>query len=78
MAEVTDHSVKAGNEMLDSCIFNASTYKNPDGAQTMVREILQDYGAAVVIPRQPLVSGQTYLVSISTKGKTYSWSFRVE
>jgi hypothetical protein len=77
--DVSDYSFKAGNQTLPSCVFDASTYHNPDnGTQTLAREILKDWGTAVLIPRQPLTSGQTYTVSISAHGKTYSWSFTVE
>lgn len=79
VAQVSGYSVKAGHQNLESCVFNASTYKNPStAAQTRARNILKAYGAVVLIPRQPLASGQTYSVSISANGKTYSWSFSVE
>jgi uncharacterized protein YkwD len=79
IAEVSSYSVKAGNQTFESCVFNASTYNNPsEDAQTRARDILKAYGAIVLIPRQPLASSQTYTVSISANGKTYSWSFSVE
>ncbi len=79
VAEVSGYSLKVGNQTLESCVFNASTYNNPDSAtQTRARDVLKAYGAVVLIPRQPLASGQAYTVSISTNGKTDSWSFSVE
>ena len=77
-ANVSDYSFKADGQILPSCIFTASTYNNPDEAtQARGRNALQAYGAAVLIPRQPLTSGQTYAVSITANGKTYNWSFAV-
>jgi uncharacterized protein YkwD len=78
IAEVSGYSIKAGNQVVESCVFNASTYHNTsEAAQTRARDILKAYGAVVLIPRQPLMSGQTYTVSINANGKTYSWSFSV-
>jgi hypothetical protein len=78
VADVSDYSFKAGNQTLPSCVFDAATYTNLDNAtQTLAREILKDWGTAVLIPRQPLTSGQTYTVSISANSNTYSWSFSV-
>jgi uncharacterized protein YkwD len=79
VASVSDYSLKVGERTLASCVFDASTYNNPDDAtQARGRNGLKAYGAAVLIPRQPLTSGQTYAVSISANGKTYGWSFSVE
>jgi hypothetical protein len=79
VANVSDYSFKVGNQTLRSCVFDASTYDNPDnGTQDLAREILKDWGAIVLIPQLPLTSGQTYTVSISANGSTYSWSFSVE
>jgi len=79
VANVSDYSLKMGDQTLPSCVFDASTYNNPDEAtQARGRNGLKAYGTAVLIPRQPLTSGQTYAVSISANGKTYSWSFSVE
>lgn len=79
MANVSDYSLKTGGRTLDSCVFDASTYVNPDeNTQSLAREILKDWGTAVLIPRQPLTSGQTYTVTITANGKTYNWSFSAE
>lgn len=77
--EVSAYSLKDGSKRLQICVFNASTYNNPSGAAQMRgRNILKGYGTVVLIPRQPLASGQTYVVSISANGKVYSWSFSVK
>ncbi len=79
LADVSTYAVKAGDKTLESCVFNASTYSNPNGAaQTRARDILKAYGTVVLIPRQPLASGQTYTISIRTNDQNYNWSFRVE
>lgn len=79
VANVSDYSLKTGGQTLESCVFNASTYNNPDeAAQARAQDVLKAYGTAVLIPRQPLASGQTYTVSITANGKTYNWSFSVE
>jgi hypothetical protein len=76
---VTDHSLQTSGQTLASCVFSASTYNNPDQAtETEAREILKNWGAVVLIPRQPLISGRTYVVSISANGGIHNWSFSVE
>lgn len=79
VADVSDYSLREGTQTLESCVFNASTYNNPDeDTQSLARDILKGWGTAVLIPRQPLASGQTYTVSITANGETYNWSFSVE
>ncbi|MBV8773663.1 MAG: hypothetical protein JO166_15250 [Deltaproteobacteria bacterium] len=66
-----DHSTP-----IEACAFNADTYVNPDTiAQTAARAILREFGAIIVMPRQPLSSGR-YAVSV-TAGKKYSWAFHI-
>jgi len=79
VAKVSDYSVKAAGQTLKSCAFGGSTYRNPsEAAEALGRNILKRYGAVVLIPRQPLKSGQLYAISISANGKTYEWSFNVK
>ncbi len=60
---------------LETCGFDASNYNNPDAtAQQRGRDILQAYGAAVVVPRLPLDPG-SYMVSITVNGREYKWRF---
>jgi uncharacterized protein YkwD len=62
---------------IEACAFDASTYVNPDPAQQKrVREGLRDFGAVVVIPRDPLTPGG-YTVSITAMGRQYTWSFGI-
>lgn len=76
---VSSHAVKVGTRTLKTCIFDASTYNNPNaGSQTRARRILKAYGAVVLIPRRPLTSDRVYHVSITADGTKYSWSFRVQ
>jgi uncharacterized protein YkwD len=78
VADVSDYSFKVNDQALPSCIFTAATYNNPDdGTQTLARDVLKGWGTVVMIPRQLLTSGQTYTVSITANGNTYSWSFSV-
>ena len=39
------------------------------------RQILGSRDAIILMPQQPLVAGQTYTVSITSNGTTYTWSF---
>src|SRR5262249_44196483 len=63
------HSFTANGLSLTNCVIDST---NPSlGAS------LKSRGAVVLIPRQPLVSGTLYTVSMTVNGVPYSWSFRV-
>jgi uncharacterized protein YkwD len=75
---VSRHNIKAGSTILEHCFFDETNYTNPEAsAQSLGRAILDLRDAIVLIPRQPLVPGTTYTVSITVNGRTYGWSFRV-
>ena len=73
---VTDHNFSHEGTPLDSCVFDGNTYTNPDAAtQDLGRNVLGGRNAVVLMPRQPLASGETYDVSITSNGQTYVWQF---
>lgn len=62
---------------ISACAFDASSYTNPDPQQqTRAREGMRDFGAVVVIPRDPLTPGR-YTASITASGRHYTWSFTI-
>lgn len=76
-----------GGGALEVCAFGSTQYVNttdspgtyvggPRSAQDIGRSILRGYGAVFVIPRSPLVAGQTYHVSVTVNGTPLKWSFR--
>ena len=63
---------------LEHCVFTEETYTHPDSAQqSLGRSILNSRDAVVLIPRQPLLAGQTYTPSLTVNGETYTWSFTI-
>lgn len=75
---VTDHSFSQGDTPLEHCIFNETTYTNPNiNDQNSARIILNLRDAVVLMPRWPLSLGEAYTVSITADGSTYTWSFSV-
>ena len=75
---VTASSLMQGNTALDHCIFDETNYYNPEPSrQDSVRRTLQNRNAIILIPRNPLVLGMRYTVSITVNGRTYTWSFKV-
>ncbi len=75
---VTAHSFKQGVTNLEHCIFDETNYTNSNSSyQSLGRSVLGSRDAIVLIPRAPLVAGNTYTVSITTNGNTYTWSFTV-
>ncbi|GAB4499934.1 MAG: hypothetical protein OHK0052_15630 [Anaerolineales bacterium] len=73
---VTASSFMQNGTPLDHCVFDESTYTNPDtSAQALARSILDYRDAVILIPKSPLTPGATYQVSITSDGQTYTWSF---
>lgn len=73
---VTNFSLKAGTSSKPACIFDETNYVNPDGStQNTGRAILNSRDAVIIIPRDPLVSGQEYTVSVSANGNLTQWRF---
>jgi hypothetical protein len=63
-------------QLLDHCVFDQTSYVNPDRRyQDLGRGILGMRSAVVVMPKSPLLPGQTYEVEIDTGGATLSWRF---
>ncbi len=64
---------------LEHCVFDETTYRNPDGLQQdLGRTILGARDAIVLIPRSPLSAGTTYTASVTVNGQRHTWSFSVE
>lgn len=75
---VTASSLSDGGAALQHCVFTESTYANVDAnSQSLGRAILNSRDAVVLVPRQPLVNGHTYTVSMTVSGSTLTWSFSV-
>jgi hypothetical protein len=75
---VTDHSFSSAGQPLDHCVFDETTYINPDNkARDLGQGILGSRDAIVLIPRAPLTPGAQYTVSITVDGTPHTWSFWV-
>jgi uncharacterized protein YkwD len=73
---VSAHSFRRDGTSLEHCLFDETSYINPDAsAQSLARSILNSRDAIVLIPRQPLTSATTYTVSITANGQVHTWSF---
>ena len=73
---VTSHRLMDGNQVLESCRFDETTYTNSNAfAQSAGREILNQRDAVVIIPRRELTVGRTFTVEVVADGQTYTWSF---
>ncbi len=73
---VTAHSFQENGVAREHCVFDETNYANPNGSyQSLGRSILNMRDAIVIMPRNPLISGATYTVSITVNGNTYVWSF---
>jgi uncharacterized protein YkwD len=67
-----------GGASVEACAFDDSSYANRDSAsQSIGRDVLRNYGAIVIVPRQPLRPGG-YAVEITAGEERYTWSFTVK
>jgi len=75
---VTAHSFMRGNTPLEHCVFDETTYYNPDSSlQGLGRAILSSRDAIVLLARQPLTANTNYTASVTVDGQTHTWSFTV-
>jgi hypothetical protein len=78
-AGLESFSLTRNGTAVESCAFDASSYKSADPvAQDRVRKELAHFAAIVMVPREPLVPGATYSVNIKAGGQSFSWWFAVE
>lgn len=76
--QVTAHSFMRGETPLPHCVFDETTYSNPQsGTQNSGRQVLNSRDAVVLMPQHPLQIGQTYRASITANGQTTEWQFTV-
>ena len=71
---VTDHSFSQDGQELEHCVFDETSYVNPDNQDTG-RHLLDSRDAVVLMPRKPLEVGKAYTVRIVVNGQTVSWTF---
>ncbi len=77
-AVLQSYSLEREGSPVQACGYDAGAYRNPQPlATTMGRRALTYFGAIVIIPRKPLVRGNTYLVRATVSGAHYVWWFKV-
>jgi hypothetical protein len=68
----------AQGNSLAACQYDGSNYRNSNAdARELGRLLLAGNNAAVVVPRQPLVAGQTYTFSVTSNGQRSESTFTV-
>ena len=76
--ELSASSVTESGKAIEHCAFDSHSYRNPNGeAQEYGRWALRSAGAVVLIPREPLIRGAQYSVSVTAHGRIYAWTFRI-
>ena len=71
-------SFKNSSGELDHCVYDETNYVNGSTyEQNLGRLILNSRDAVVIMPKNPLNVGETYMVSLTNGFTTYSWSFSV-
>jgi uncharacterized protein YkwD len=76
---VTAHSFKLEGKNLPHIVLDENTYRNPDRkSQDVARIVMRMRSGIILIPRDPLIPGKKYDVSITSNNQTYSWSFYVD
>lgn len=73
---VTGYSFSVNGSPGFACMFTESTYNNSNSAaQQSGRRILDVRDAVVIIPFNPFTVGNTYQVTVTIDGETYSAEF---
>ncbi|HEV7731064.1 MAG TPA: CAP domain-containing protein [Candidatus Binatia bacterium] len=76
---VTAHALSRGGTPVEHCVFDGTTYTNPDpAAQSSGRNVLGARDAVVIMAKEPLVKGAGYEASLVVNGQTLAWSFTVD
>ena len=77
---VTNHTFTTGDQQpVDHCVFDGTDYKNPDGnARNLGRSILGGANAVVLMPDEPLLPGEQYCFSVTSRGVTTDACFTVD
>jgi hypothetical protein len=76
---VTSHSLMQGGIPLEHCVFDETSYTNPDSTQQNIgRSALNERDAIILIPCASFTAGANYTASITVNGQTYTWSFITE
>lgn len=76
--DVTSTSLARNGAQVEHCVFDETNYSNPDGyMRDLGRAILDGRDAVVLVPRTALTPGSAYTVSVTARGATYTWWFRV-
>jgi hypothetical protein len=75
--EVSSALVTRDGAELDTCLITAASYVGRDTGQTEIGKYrLARFGAAVILPREPLAPGN-YKVALKESDKLYQWTFTV-
>jgi uncharacterized protein YkwD len=76
--QVTGHRVMMNGTPVETCLFDETSYVNPDPTvQSTGRIVLNVRDAIVIMPKNPLIPGSTYTVEITSAGSTSAWNFTV-
>ena len=76
---VAAFSVLRNGAAVAACAFGETNYINPNSSyQSLGRNVLGSRDAVVIIPREPLMVGALYTVSLTANGQVYTWSFTVK
>jgi hypothetical protein len=74
---VSAHSLTRNGQPIDHCLFDGTSYVNPDpNQQSLGRAVLSARNAIVIMPRARLQPG-TYDASVASGTATISWAFQV-
>lgn len=76
---VTSTSIEQAGAPVEHCVYTHRTYTNADAdAQALARNLLEAYGAVILVPRHELEPSASYRVAIDTTGDSISWGFQTD
>lgn len=70
--------ISDGDEFVEHCVFDESTYTNRNASQqALARRILDARDAVILVPRKPLRPGAKYRVIIEVDRRRIDWTFAI-
>lgn len=75
--DISEHVLTRDGRSIEHCLIQPSSFRsNNPTEETAGQRDLSAFGAAIIIPREPLSPSSNYAVSITADSTKYSWTFR--
>jgi len=75
---VTEYHLFVDDEEVEACVFDETNFVGASGGETVVgRDLLDSRDAVVLMPKRPLMIGNTVRAVVVVDGETHTWSYEI-